>query len=40
MKTDKAEMEIQHKCFQQGVYYIEGKKKRKINMTVVKDVKN
>ena len=28
IKTDKVEleMEIQHKCLQQGVYYIEGKK--------------
>ena len=26
IKTDKVEMEIQQKCLQQGVYYIEGKK--------------
>ena len=26
IKTDKVEMEMQHKCLQQGVYYIEGKK--------------
>ena len=25
-KTDKVKMEIQQKCLQQGVYYIEGKK--------------
>ena len=26
IKTDKVEMEMQQKCLQQGVYYIEGKK--------------
>ena len=26
IKTDKVEMEIQQKCLQQGVYYIEAKK--------------
>ena len=26
IKTDNVEMEIQQKCLQQGVYYIEGKK--------------
>ena len=28
IKTDKVEMEIQQKCLQQGVYYIEGKKEK------------
>ena len=27
LKTDEVEMEIHQKCLQQGVYYIEGKKK-------------
>ena len=28
IKTDKVQMEIQQKCLQQGVYYIEGKKEK------------
>ena len=40
IKTDKVEMEIQHKCLQQGGYYILKIRKWKINMNVIKDINN